>query len=223
MINVKGVEIKVGTRFKNVEVLEILDVRYGHRYVKYVCCCGTIKEASIYSLVNSKNYSCGCLIKETMSAIMSKHKMTGSKEHQAWSRMKQRCYNENNPDYPEYGGRGIKVCDRWLESFSNFLQDMGLSPEGTSLDRIDVNSGYEPDNCRWTTPTIQCINRRVFKNSKSGKAGVTWSKKSSKWEARITVNKIEMFLGYFEDLEDAIARRELAELEYFGENTDRRL
>lgn len=74
--------------------------------------------------------------------------------------MRDRCYRETFSAYPNYGGRGITVCDRWRESFENFLADMGERPAGTTLDRIDPFGDYEPDNCRWSTPTEQARNRR---------------------------------------------------------------
>jgi hypothetical protein len=74
--------------------------------------------------------------------------------------MRQRCNNPNAPDYSRYGGRGIEVCRRWQNSFQNFLDDMGERPEGKTLDRADNSKGYEPDNCRWATPTEQQENRR---------------------------------------------------------------
>lgn len=78
-----------------------------------------------------------------------------------WNAMKHRCTWENDPNYYRYGGRGIKVCDRWLESFDNFLEDMRPSYEkGLWLDRLDNNKGYSPQNCAWTTPKEQAINRR---------------------------------------------------------------
>lgn len=77
--------------------------------------------------------------------------------------MKSRCYNKNNISYKNYGDRGIKVCDRWLNSFENFLKDMGEKPSDKhSLDRIDISGGYEPSNCRWATPEEQAVNKRAL-------------------------------------------------------------
>lgn len=87
-----------------------------------------------------------------------------SSTHQAWTNMKMRCCNPNRPDYEFYGGRGIKVCPRWLASFENFLADMGEKPVGKSLDRWPNNDGnYEPSNCRWATKHEQMQNTRATK------------------------------------------------------------
>lgn len=82
------------------------------------------------------------------------------KEYRAWASMKRRCYNHNVEKYEHYGGRGITVCDRWKDSFVNFLDDMGRCPEGLSLDRINNDGHYEPGNCKWSTQFEQIHNRR---------------------------------------------------------------
>jgi hypothetical protein len=89
------------------------------------------------------------------------HGLTKSTEYGSWCAMKARCCNPKTPHFHLYGGRGITVCDRWLNSFENFLADMGAKPsKAHSLDRIDNSRGYEPGNCRWATGTMQCRNRR---------------------------------------------------------------
>lgn len=87
------------------------------------------------------------------------HGMTKTRTFKSWDSMLQRCTNPNDPSYPRYGGRGIKVCKRWLK-FSNFLADMGVRPEGKTLDRINNDQGYKPGNCCWATAEEQQRNRR---------------------------------------------------------------
>ncbi len=89
-----------------------------------------------------------------------------SPTYNSWRGMKKRSLNPNNPNYRYYGGRGIKVCKRWMD-FENFLADLGERPEGKTLDRIDNNKGYEPGNCRWATPKQQIQNRREVKDHKA--------------------------------------------------------
>lgn len=88
------------------------------------------------------------------------HGLSHTPTHRSWAMMKARCYNPRSGSYRHYGGRGIEVCDRWLNSFEAFLKDMGIRPKGTSLDRYPDNDGnYEPGNCRWATQKQQIANR----------------------------------------------------------------
>ena len=89
-----------------------------------------------------------------------KHGYRYTKTYKSWDCMKQRCLNPNSPNYYNYGGRGITVCKEWVDDFRNFLRDMGERPEGTTIDRIDVNDDYNSYNCRWATPQEQRGNRR---------------------------------------------------------------
>lgn len=119
------------------------------------CDCGTEKLVYCCSLRTGNTKSCGCLRGETHG--LSRPDV---KEYRAWCHAKGRCQNPTDHKYHAYGGRGIKMCDRWSNSFTTFLSDMGPCPEGLTLDRIDVNGDYEPKNCRWTTWEVQRKNRR---------------------------------------------------------------
>ena len=134
---------------------ERVDKNY-QQYWLCKCDCGNTAIVRLSSLNNGHTSSCGCLQKEKRTT----HKMTKTTEYHIWNTMKARCLNPNSSAYQYYGGRGIKVCDRWKCSFENFYSDMGKRPSKEySLDRIDVNGDYCPENCRWATIAEQNRNK----------------------------------------------------------------
>lgn len=127
---------------------------------RYRCSCGAEKVVDRFNVRHGLSRSCGCLKDEEAVARETKHGMSQSKIYRLWRGMVNRCYTPTVRCYPNYGGRGIRVCDRWLNSFEAFFEDMGHKPEGYSIDRIDNNGHYEPSNCRWVSQKNQCNNTR---------------------------------------------------------------
>lgn len=126
-----------------------------------VCDCGNFTETNIYNLNNGHTRSCGCYCKDRTGDTHRDHGLTNSRLFHIWNSMKQRCYNSNNRKYENYGGRGIKVCDEWLNDFMTFY-DWAIHngyDENLTIDRINVNGNYEPTNCRWADWKTQQRNR----------------------------------------------------------------
>jgi hypothetical protein len=178
-----------GQRFGNLTAEKFSCRRNGYTYWLCRCDCGNTKETKQMCLNSGSTRSCGCLWHGSGENNANyKHGKMHTAEYNTWLRMKQRCYNENTHYYKNYGGRGITVCDRWLESYENFLADMGMRPSKThSLDRINNDEGYSPENCRWGTKTEQSFNRRKPKNNASGIAGVYWCNSDCRWKACIYI------------------------------------
>lgn len=139
------------TGFSHMDVVAYWDCK---------CKCGKSVTANGSRLRQGRVRSCGCLAKETASKLMTTHGLSRSPIYESYRSMIKRCTIPSDKEYHNYGGRGITVCDRWLESFEAFASDMGERPKGKTLDRRDSSGNYSPDNCRWSTHKVQANNKR---------------------------------------------------------------
>lgn len=150
----------VGEKFGMLYVDSIAYNKNGVYYYNTICACGNEKIIRGTGLTYSGTKSCGCLQKSKASVANTKHGMYKSREYNIYNHIKNRCYNQSSNGYNNYGGRGIKMCDRWLESFENFYEDMGDVPPNYSIERLNVNGNYEQSNCIWADNSTQARNKR---------------------------------------------------------------
>lgn len=151
-----------GRTFGEWEVVRVVEAGNGVDRKSWFCrcSCGNTATVSTSNLTSGASTGCRtCAVATHGCSRKGPHKQT----YFVWRGMRDRCVNPDNPAFPAYGGRGIYVCDQWLRSFEAFLSDMGKKPAGRSLDRVDNDGPYAPENCRWATPTEQSHNSRAVR------------------------------------------------------------
>ena len=177
--------------------------KFGNRRFHCKCMCGASREVPIANLTSSKSKSCGCLNRELAGKLFKTHGKSKTREYRIWAGMISRCHDVNSSSYSRYGGRGIFVCSRWRNSFENFLSDMGERPSPShSIDRINNEKGYSPENCRWADPFQQARNKRP-RPGKSGIPGVYWRTDRQRWVAVYRGGERPKKVGSFKDKREA--------------------
>lgn len=162
------------------------------RYGIFKCACGNTFKTCVAQVKSGKTKSCGCI------RLKNNHSEHYKDLYTKYNSMKQRCYYKKGKRYSKYGGRGIVVCESWLNDFKSF-HDWAICSgykKGLSLDRINNDGNYEPSNCRWTTMSVQNRNTsKLYVHNTSGYRGVTFEKRSNKFVAQININNKNIYIG----------------------------
>lgn len=182
------------------------------RFWQCRCVCGKAITILAGSLLTGNSTSCGCSKKYATGPKNVIHGMSKSPEYRTWAAMLQRCYNPKSARYLEWGGRGITVCDRWKNSFENFLADMGKKPTfDHSIDRENNDGNYEPGNCRWATRSQQQLNKRPPNTLNLTRGEDHWTRKDRQRARRIGAKNIKASHGKLADNNNSKLTKEKAE------------
>jgi hypothetical protein len=207
-----------GKKFGRLAVLYQVNNNKNNKVIWHCRCdCGSEKDIIGSLLVTGRTQSCGCLKTEKTIERSTKHGMSKTRIYNIHQNIISRCENKNNPDFIYYGGRGITICNEWRKNFTmfyNWAMENGYK-ENLTIDRINTNGNYEPNNCRWATRVIQAQNRRIKSTNTSGITGVEYKKENGKWVAVISANKNNIWLGEYNTFAEAALARKQAELKYW--------
>lgn len=208
-----------GQRFGRLTVVKKAPNIEGRTAWECLCDCGNTCVSRTQYLIQGTKKSCGCLKHENKATLT--HGKSKERIHKEWRGILHRCKNPSASHWENYGGRGITVCDEWKTDFMAFYNwSMGNGyTDDLTLDRIDNDKGYSPDNCRWVTHMENCHNRGARKDSQTGYAGVQPRELADgriSYRVVITTNYKRVTIGSFETLDEAISARKSAEAKYWG-------
>lgn len=197
-----------GKRYGKLTIKRVIREKGKDSRVECICDCGNITTPLLSRVINNKVYSCGCYRSEKSIKLRTKHGMAGTRIYKIWKKMNERCNNANNKNYDDYGGRGIKICEEWsgeqgAENFVKWAYENGYNENAEkgecTIDRIDVNGDYEPNNCRWVDMKTQNYNRRNTKKITIYGTDMSIKEISDKYDIPIKTIQSRIYVGILDE------------------------